>query len=276
MDQRAVILLVALLGGYYLYTTQDKPPSKEPDCPDGKCPVKPAPAPVKPKPAPEPDEPIPEPLAPRRPRKPWGKESDAPVGAKVLGRVHDDGTEIRCDLDPAAHQKNTGGSDGAGLCVFASMRHSGLWQGNEVFADLFNFMKKHPGGSYPQKTDQMIAKYCQETGKPKPRYLQVEGGDLEVLKRACASGRMPGVTYSVSPTGRYGGSRISHMVSLVHADDRHFVVLDNNYPGREGKEDIYEWLTPQEFARSYAPGWAVILLDPPGPPPRPWNEGGKQ
>ena len=270
MDQRAVILLLCLLGGYYWYTTQENTAPTKPDCPDGKCP---APAPKKPvpKPTPEPDEPIPEPLAPRLPRRPWGKSDTAPVGAKVLGRTHDDGTEIRCDLDPSQHQKNTGGSDGAGLCVFASMRHSGLWQGEPVFADLFNWMKRHPGGSYPSKTDQMIDRYCKEKGVAKPRYLQVEGGDLEILKRACQSGRMAGVTYSVSPTGRYGGSRISHMVSLVHADDKHFVILDNNYPGREGKEDIYEWLTPQEFARSYAPGWAVILLDPPGPPPRPWN-----
>lgn len=273
MDQRAAILLLALLGGLYWYSTQEKPASK-PDCPDGKCPVPVKPSPTPPTPAspkpkpPEPDEPIPEPLAPRRP---WGKSDGAPVGAKVLGRVHDDGTEIRCDLDPSQHQKNTGGSDGAGLCVFASMRHSGLWQGNEVFADLFNWMKRHPGGSYPQKTDQMIARYCQEKGLPKPRYLQVEGGDLEVLRKACASGRMPGVTYSFSPSGRYGGSRISHMVSLVHADSKHFVILDNNYPGKEGREDVYEWLTPAEFAKVYAPGWAVILLDPPGPPPRPWN-----
>jgi len=74
MDQRAVILILALLGGIY-YVSQEAP-KKEPDaCPDGKCPVpvKPAPAPVKPAPKPkpnEPDEPIPEPLAPRRPRKP--------------------------------------------------------------------------------------------------------------------------------------------------------------------------------------------------------------
>lgn len=272
MDQRAVILILALLGGYYWYSTQEggKPPAK-PDCPDGKCPVpvKPTPTPVKPKP-PD-DEPIPEPLAPRRPRKPWGKSDEVPVGAKVLGRVHEDGTEIRCDLDPALHQKNTGGSDGAGLCVFASMRHTGLWQGDEVFTELFHWMKKHPGGSYPQKTDQMIAKFCQEKGLPKPRYLQVEGGDLEILKKACKSGRMPSVTYSYSPSGRYGGSRISHMVSLPHADDRHFVVLDNNYPGRADKEEVYEWLTPAEFAKVYDPGWAVILLDPPGPPARPYN-----
>jgi hypothetical protein len=80
---------------------------------------------------------------------------------------------------------------------------------------------------------------------------------------------MPAVTYSFSPSGRYGGQRIAHMVSLVHADERWFCVLDNNYIGA----DAYEWLSPQEFARTYAhggQGWSVILLDP-GPPPLPRN-----
>jgi hypothetical protein len=74
------------------------------------------------------------------------------------------------------------------------------------------------------------------------------------------------VTYSSSPTGRYGGSRIAHMVSLVHADDRWFAVLDNNYPGA----NLIEWMTPQEFQRTWTGmggGWAVILLAPPPPPP---------
>lgn len=61
----------------------------------------------------------------------------------------------------------------------------------------------------------------------------VEGSDLERLKLACRTGRMPGVTYAFSPTGRYGGARIAHMVNLVHADDQWFAVLDNNYPGAD-------------------------------------------
>jgi hypothetical protein len=95
----------------------------------------------------------------------------------------------------------------------------------------------------------------------------VESGVRVILKLACKTGRMPGVTYSFSPTGRYGGRRIAHMVSLVSADDRHFVILDNNYPG------TYEWMTPEEFTRSYTgggQGWAVILLAPP-PSPVPVN-----
>src|SRR5690606_37289636 len=81
---------------------------------------------------------------------------------------------------------------------------------------------------------------------------------------------MPGVTYWYSPSGRYGGQRISHMVSLVHADDKHFVVLDNNYIG----ERSFEWLSPEEARKTFTGGrgqyWAIIPLTP-GQPPAPWN-----
>ena len=65
----------------------------------------------------------------------------------------------------------------------------------------------------------------------------------------------------------YNGARIAHMVTLLHADDEFFVVLDNNYI------HSYEWCTPAEFQRAYTSGgggWAVILLDA-GPPPMPEN-----
>lgn len=191
------------------------------------------------------------------------------VGAQVGGTTAPDGTEIQIDLPGELHQKNTGGSDGAGLCVYASARHSGLYQNNTVFAELFQWMRQHPGGSYPEKFDRTVEEFCREKGLPKPAYLQVEGKDLEVLKLACKTGRMPGVTYCFSPTGRYNGQRIAHMTSLVHADGRNYCILDNNYPGA----NQYEWLSEDEFQRSYTggkSGWAIILLDP-GPPPPPRN-----
>lgn len=189
------------------------------------------------------------------------------VGATVAGPKHADGTELSCDLPAEQHQRNTGGSDGAGLCVFASMRHSGRWQNDPLFTELFDWMRRHPGGGYPEKVTAMLGQCAKEKGFVVPQYLQVESNDLEILKTACRTGRMPGVTYGRSPTGRYGGQSISHMVSLVHADDRWFVVLDNNYPGG----DQYEWMTPEEFRRAYAAtsgkGWCVVLLTPPPPPP---------
>ena len=104
----------------------------------------------------------------------------------------------------------------------------------------------------------------------------MQSNDLEVLKKACASGRMVSVTYGRSPTKRYGGQHIDHMVNICHGTDSWFAVLDNNYVAKPGGEDnTYEWMTPAEFARAYkdgsSAGWAVILLGAP-PPPRPYSK----
>lgn len=244
------VLMLGAVGAALWWTAQ---PSAPPPCPDDKCPL-PIPAPA----------PVPEP--PLRPRKPWGA-LEVPVGASV-GPVAPDGTEPQIDLPGHLHLKNRGGSDGAGLCVFASITHSAHWQTVPQLEDLFQYMFRFPGGGYPSKVANVIKRKCAEKGVPEPAYVQVEGTDLEILKLACKSGRMPGVTYSFSPTGRYGGARIAHMVSLVHADDKWFAILDNNYPGI----DKIEWMTPDEFRRTYTggrSGWAVILLNgPPPPPPR--------
>lgn len=227
------------------------------DCKDGKCP---APAPkIDPKPAPAPaPKPKPKP-------KPWGPRTD-PVGftAFVGGPVGKDGTEIACDLPAEFHRKNTA-SKGLGLCVFTSIHHAAIWQNVPALQEFPKWLiaKNIPGGGYPGKVEKLIPQICADRGIPEPLWMQVEGLDLEILKLASRTGRMSSVTYSRSPTGRYGGKGISHMVSLVHADDKNFVVLDNNYIGA----DAYEWLTPEEFKKVYAPGWAVILLDPPPPPP---------
>jgi hypothetical protein len=246
-----------LIGGALLLSGVGKPEPMPPAAPPKPDPVRPAPCP---------------------PDKPWGRKvldlflhQPAPVGASVGGPAHADGTEISCDLPAALHQKNTGGSDGAGLCVYASNRHTGRWQNNRLFDELFDWMKRHPGGSYPSKFDKTLRQCAKEKGLPVPEFVQVESDDLEILKAACRTGRMPGVTYSYSPTGRYGGRRIAHMVSLVHIDDRWAVILDNNYPGA----DKYEWMTLDEFRRAYTgggrSGWATILTGNPPPPPPPRN-----
>ena len=190
--------------------------------------------------------------------------------ASVGGTTAPDGAAIQLDLPGTEHLKNKGGSDGAGLCVFTSISHSSRWQSVGVLDDFRDWMTKHPGGGYPRKVDAMIAQICKERGVPKPDYLQVEGNDLSILKEACKSGRMPGITYCYSPTGRYNGQRIAHMTSLVHADDKgNFCVLDNNYPGANN----YEWMDEATFKKVYTGGgggWCVILL-PAGPPPIPHN-----
>lgn len=228
-------------------------------------PVSPEPKPPAPRPSPPPAPP-----APPKPRPgPWGGDSKASVEAKVGGFTSPDGGEAQCPLPGEFHIKNRGGSDGAGLCVFASIQHSAKWQSVPQLEDLFSWMFKHPGGGYPEKVDRMINQKCKEQNLPVPDYLQVQGSDLEVLRRACESGRMPGVTYSFSPSGRYNGQRISHMVSLPAVVGDWYGVLDNNYPG----VDQIEWLTEAEFKRAYtggSSGWSVILLEAP-PPPVPRN-----
>lgn len=190
------------------------------------------------------------------------------TGATVGGPVAPDGVEVQIDLPKALHIRNVGGSDGAGLCVNTSLNHSAYWQNLEPLFSLQQWSRKYPGGSYPAKVKKQVEQICSQQGVPVPRYLQIESKDIEILKTACKTGRPCGVTYSFSPSGRYGGARIAHMVSLLHADDRWFCVLDNNFPG------TYEWMTPAEFRRAYTGGngngWAVIFL-PPGPPPSPKN-----
>lgn len=192
------------------------------------------------------------------------------VGAEVGGRVAPDGTtQIHCDLPGTLHQKNTGGSDGAGLCVFTSVEMAARWQNVRSLFGFQKWMEGHPGGGYPSKLDKMIQQFCASKGVPVPEYIQVEGRDPALLQLACRTGRMPAVTYGKSPTGRYGGGRIYHMVNLPHADSKFFAVLDNNYIG----EDQYEWMSPTEFMQVANLGekvWSVILLAPP-PPPIPRN-----
>lgn len=193
--------------------------------------------------------------------------SGAALGATVGGNVAPDGkTEVHCDLPQHEHLRNKGGSDGAGLCVFTSIDHSARWQNVPALVGFRDWMTRYPGGGTPTKVDAKIKELCRERAVNEPAYLQYVGKDLDILKLACQSGRMPGVTYRYSPTGRYGGQKIWHMVTLVHADDKYFAILDNNYPGS------IEWMTPAEFRPVFTEGggWAFVLLNP-GPPPPPKN-----
>lgn len=180
------------------------------------------------------------------------------------GRTSPDGSEeIQIDLPGTQQMKNTGGKDGAGLCVFTSIEHSGRWQNVDSILGLQTKMTKEQGGGYPSKVEKMLAKYCDGA-----QYLQYEGNDPALIKLALTTGRMPSVTYGYSP--RYSG-KIAHMVNAAHLTEKWAAILDNNFPG----ETKYEWMSPVEFKKRWISGgggWAVVLLAPP-PPPMPYNEG---
>lgn len=197
--------------------------------------------------------------------------------AKVGGKIAPDGrTEIQIDLPGHLHRENIGSPPprfpgdprSLGCCVFRSLDHAAHWQNVKVLQGFPEWMVKEgiPGGGWPEKVRSLVSRKCKQAGVPVPDYIQVEGMDLEILKLACATGRMPSVTYGFSPTGRYNHQKVAHMTNVVHCDDAWVAILDNNFIG----ENKYEWMTPAEFRRVYAPGWAVILLDC-GPPPPPKN-----
>lgn len=194
-------------------------------------------------------------------------------GAHVTdGSQARDGTWAQIDFPKAEWIKNKGGSDGLGLCVFASATHAARWHHLDC-EDFFEWMRQHPGGGYPEKFAAMLTRYCREKNKPEPRYLQVQTRDmgadaaLDLLNLACRNGHLCGVTYSRSPTGRYGGQTIAHMLNLVasRAGASHlWAVMDNNFQG-------YEWMSEAEFRRTFiggGNGWGIIFLAG-GPPPPP-------
>ena len=190
------------------------------------------------------------------------------LAATVGGNVAPDGTEIQIDLPDSLQRSNTS-SRGEGCCVFTSIHHSALWHDVPALQEFPKWLQSKglSGGGYPGNVQARITAICKDRGLPEPDYVQVEGTDLEILKLACKTGRFPAVTYSKSPTGRYNGKRISHMVSLANATDKFFGVLDNNYIHSS------EWMTPTEFAKYPSLGgqyWAVVLLAS-GPPPVPLN-----
>lgn len=179
-----------------------------------------------------------------------------------------DGTAIQCDLPRSLHMKNRGGSDGAGLCVGTSIEMCASYQNCEQLFGYQNYLTKFPGGGYPQQVDRAVANYCKAQGVKVPEYIQVEERTLRTLALALKTGRPVGSTYCYSPSGRYGGARIAHMVMVAHCCEKWVCVIDNNFPG------TYEWMTPAEFLKCSTCGggnlWAVVLLNP-APPPPPCN-----
>ncbi len=195
--------------------------------------------------------------------------------------VANDGTPVQVDLPKVLMMKNTGGSDGprgpgsgSGLCVFTSINLAAELQNVLQLQEFQKWMTNHPGGGYPSKVDKMIDLICKEKGYVKPDYLNLESNDLEVLRLALRTGRMASVTYARSPTGRYGGKTIAHMVNIYAAgagkgpDGKGWwCVQDNNFPG------TYEWMSESQFLTAYRGGrlgWCVILLRP-SPPPVPFH-----
>lgn len=177
------------------------------------------------------------------------------------GPISPDGKKATVDLPTNRHIRNVGGSDGAGLCVFTSIQMAADWQNVRELDGFREWMRRRPGGGWPEKVDQMLKQFCGEKGVPVPPYVQHTGGDEAFLALALKSRRAVCVTYA----GRddfYRGP-IAHMVDLVYLDDAAAAIIDNNRPG------VWVWMTRAEFLqrwRAMQGGWAMVLLSPPPPP----------
>lgn len=141
------------------------------------------------------------------------------------------GTPAVIDIPTNQHMRNTGGSDGAGLCVFTSVTVAARWQNLPDMLEFREWAEKRPGGSLPNLLDADLKEYAREKGIKLPGYIQHVGGDVDFLRLTLATRRMPGVTYSGFDDFYGYRGRIYHMVNLMHADGKEAAILDNNHPG---------------------------------------------
>lgn len=200
------------------------------------------------------------------------RPQDRPThGAAIVGTRHHRGITARDALPASLHLQNVGGSDGLGLCVFTSIGHSARYQGIEELADLRDWMRRHPGGGWPEKVDRVLdVKLGPDHGI---EYLHVQGADAyPLLERAACEGLMPCVSLGYSERYPELGYAIDHMVNLAHLDDRYACVFDNNFIG----DDRYEWMSRAEFEirsrwSSSGPSevWGIIFFAGLPQPPEP-------
>lgn len=183
----------------------------------------------------------------------YGQTPDS-RGEVVLREPAYRGDRASAPIPPELHVRNEGGSDGAGLCVIASILANGQYQGVPGLAGgkdsaLWRTAKSRPGGYHPDKLERLVNETV-----PGEKWASYYGPDATVLDRLSREGYPIGATMN---TGRqYNYSRIAHMISLLHFRTGGWAcVFDNNFPG------VYSWMPADEFIRrwkDYGNGWAWI------------------
>lgn len=201
-----------------------------------------------------------------------GLTAQTPPRPVVGGDVSPDGKEpVAIPFPVELRRENIVSPRGSnqGCCVHTSAHHIALWQSIPQWKEFPAWVQSKgiPGGANPGLFKQRTTAICKERGLPEPAYIQVTGGKnvVDMIKLALRTGRKVGATYCYSPTGRYGGARIAHMLNVVHCTDQWVAVLDNNYI------DKLEWIPADQFlpvlaGRSGQDGWIIVALNP-GPPP---------
>lgn len=172
---------------------------------------------------------------------------------------------VRTDMPMRLYIRNTGGSDGSGLCVFTSIYHVGVYNGLPLLG-YRRFMERRPGGGWPEKVDKTLKDYCTENGVPVPRYAHAyRMASLGLVEAALARGHMVCITWGTDYS-HYGGQTIAHMVNCVYLDSEWGCILDNNFPNE------FLWVKRPTFDRyaAHSSGggdslWAIVFIDNPIP-----------
>lgn len=168
------------------------------------------------------------------------------------------GVTANAPIPAPQHFRNEAGSDGSGLCVYASNVIDGVYQDVPELragkdSDLWKYVKGRPGGSYPEKFENDLKAVGVETA-----WFQFEGSSdeaLAIIRHYNSQGLPVGVTMNTGALYNY--QPIHHMVSLVHIDDDLACIVDNNDPGK------YHWMPRAEFAKRFmdgSKGWFVVIL----------------
>jgi hypothetical protein len=180
-----------------------------------------------------------------------GQEPDG-RGEVALREPEYRGTRASAPIPPEMHLKNEGGSDGAGLCVIASILINGRYQ--EVpgleggkGSRLWQTAKARPGGYYPDKLERLLNEVM-----PGEKWTSYSGQDATVLDTLSRKGLPIGATMKTGAFYEY--QPIHHMISLIEYRTGGLAcVVDNNDPG------VYHWMPATEFARRWidgGEGWA--------------------
>ena len=174
------------------------------------------------------------------------------VGSFSSGDTGPNGEQPTTDLVKSLRQKNVGGRDGAGLCVFTSIAHAARYQNEPRLKEFQTQMRKEPGGGWPEKVDAMIAKYGKGSA-----YVQHTGGDAEFLEAGLKTGRMAWLTYAGFDPNYGMRAGIDPMVNCIYLDEKTGAILDNNFIEKplfmSRDELLSRW-------RARGGGWAGFLL----------------
>lgn len=151
-------------------------------------------------------------------------------GEYVTDRPEINGVTVNAPIPPEMHFKNTGGSDGAGLCVNTSMTIAGAFHG---IADLWRLAQSslmidsraRPGGSWPEKLERELKEHY-----PDEQWFMWESPTTEQVEAFNAQGL---AVCTTTNTGRlYNYDYIYHYIVTIHLDSLWAMIVDSNDPGK--------------------------------------------